>query len=196
MRCSTGKPFAITFADRSLYDLDAALAALRTNDDGVAFIVERQTGWLVAASVANQTTTTGPGVNEWTNQPEIVPQRVGAVNASNPSIAAAMALVNAAPDGATEPDFGAELIVVSERYAPLRGVDWLLVVAVPSELIVGGVRAAKEKAITSFVVVLVLSFILSVALVYIVVWRRLDRHFRDHYSQLPPSSGTEFASAR
>lgn len=156
------KPFAITFADRSLYDLDAALSALRTNDDGVSFIVERRAGFLVAASVANQTTTTGPGVNEWTNKPEIVPQRVGAVNASDPTIVAAMQMVTAAaPDYVLTPDFSAPLLVTVERFAPMRGVDWLLVVAIPSETIVGQLADAKTKIIVVFLVVIFVSVLLA-----------------------------------
>lgn len=170
VRCRTGKPFAIAFADRALPDLDAALAALRVSAEGVSFIVERQTGLLVAASVANQTSTAKPGINEWTKKPELVPERVAAVNAPDATIAAAAAVVvAAAPDYSIPVDFSAPLLVTAERFAPMRGVDWLLVVAIPSDLIVGGVREVKTKSIVVFVVVVALSVLLAGAITFLCV---------------------------
>ena len=162
------KPFALVFAERSLHELDAALAALRNNDEGVSFIVERTSGLLIAASVANQTQNAKG-------------ERVAASNARDATIVKAMALVVAAKNATVAADFNGELLVSVERFAPVRGVDWLLVVAVPTDLLVGSVRNANKKSIAIFVAVLVISVVAAVASTYFLVTRPL-RRLREFYT--------------
>lgn len=149
VRCN-GKPYALVFASRSIAHLDAALAAQRADNDGLAFVIERVTGLLVAASVANQTHV--PGTET----------RVAARNASDPRIRAAAAYLQSDGFGYARaertPEIDDELYVTASLYAPVRGIDWLLVVAVDSNKITGpfaNAEAARATVIAVFVLLVV-----------------------------------------
>ena len=166
---TASKPFAVVFAERSLRELDVALAALRNNDEGVSFIVERQSGALVASSVANQTQNAKG-------------ERVGAINATDATIAKAMKQVVAAKSSTLEADFNGDLLVSVESFKPVRGVDWLLVVAVPTNLLVGAVRSATQKSVAIFVSILIVSIVAAAGTTYYCVTRPL-RRVREAYTR-------------
>ena len=124
-----GQPYALVFASRTIAQLDYALRAQRASNDGIAFVVERTTGLLVASSVQNQTHVPGTDM------------RVAAVNATDARIRDAATYLPA--DGAgygaagVQPEPDDPLYVSAVAYAPARGIDWLLVVAVDAQSVAG-----------------------------------------------------------
>lgn len=177
VRCE-GKPFALVFTSRSIGQLDAALAAQRVDNNGVAFVVERATGMLVAASVANQTHVPGTDL------------RVAADNATDARIRAAAdylepAGVGYAPIPRT-PAIDDDIYVTVTVYQAAPGVDWLLVVAVDSKTIKGpfaNADAARAGVIVVFIV-LVLATALGTFFCVTLPVRRMLSSSRGQRSQL------------
>lgn len=177
VRCDK-KPYALVFTSRSVAQLDVALSAQRAGNDGVAFVIERTTGLLIAASVANQTHT--PGTDK----------RVAALNATDARIrTAAQYLTRIGGEYARamhSPEIDDKMYVTSTLYAPVRGVDWLLVVAVDSSNITGplGSAAAINATVIVVFVVLVLATALGTFFCVTLPVRRMLSSKRGQGSQL------------
>lgn len=181
VRCGIGgKPYALVFASRSIAQLDAALAAQRADNAGVAFVIERTTGLLIAASVANQTHV--PGTET----------RVAARNATDVRIRDAALYLQTETNGtgyarvAHKPEIDDAVYVTALPYAPARGVDWLLVVAVDSRNITGpfgDATTARASVLAIFVVLVVVTALGTFFCVTLPV-RRMLTSARGQRSQL------------
>jgi hypothetical protein len=132
VRCDN-KPYALVFVSRSVTQLDLALDAQRSSDKEVAFVVERDTGLLVFASVANQTSVDGA--------------RVKATNATNPLIRQAATFLKTPVRSLDD-----KIYVSVTPFAPARGVDWLLVVAADATTVT---QPLEEDAATTRTIVIV-----------------------------------------
>jgi hypothetical protein len=152
VRCNQ-KPYALVFASRSTAHLDIALAAQRQQQDDVAFIIERDTGLLVAASIANQTHGVGSDV------------RVSITNATDARIReSANYLVRNA--GSYEPLMrkpapGDKLFVTVKPYAPVRGIDWLLIVATDASKLIEPIEQDVDTTRTTVIVTVVVTVLLA-----------------------------------
>lgn len=152
VRCG-GRPYALVFASRTIAQLDAALRTQRATNNGVAFVVERATGLLVAASIANQTHVLGTEA------------RVPALNASDARIRDAAAYLRTEGAGFlrtnTDPALDDPLYVSAVPYAPARGIDWLLVVAVDAHIIAGPLGDTVTTARTVAAVIVVAAALIT-----------------------------------
>lgn len=164
IRCGSasnnGAPLALTFASRTIAQLDAVLAdtearALRNGTAAsnalVTFVYERATGLLVTTSVANQSHVMPSGGGE--------PMRVAAVNASNVLIREAAKMLGTigtvSPILLHEASIDKPYYVAAVRYAPARGIDWIVVVAAERATIVGELEhLVMQMRISAAVVVI------------------------------------------
>ena len=173
IRCGSasnnGAPLALTFASRTIAQLDAVLAdtearALRNGTVGssalVTFVYERETGLLVTTSVANQShvmPSGGGGGGE--------PMRVAAVNASNVLIREAAKMLGAigpnSPLLLHQASIDKPYYVAAVRYAPARGIDWIVVVAAERTAIVGELEHLVMQMRISVAVVVISFAIIS-----------------------------------
>jgi hypothetical protein len=165
VRCD-GKPYALVFASRSIEHLNLALAAQRNGNaargDNVAFIIERTTGLMIAASVANQTHL--PGTDK----------RIKAFDAPDARIRQATAylveeIAGAYSNAPRQPKFEDELYVSSMPYAAAPGIDWLLVVATDSSKIKAPLQQDATATLTTVIVVVVLTTLLSGLVTFLLV---------------------------
>lgn len=157
-----GMPFALVFVSRTVAQLDLELNAQLGQSDSVAFVIERDTGLLVAASALNQT---------HLRDSEL---RVHASNATNRLIREAVAQLTPAPAGgyattSKKPEFSDKLYVSVTLFAKYRGVDWLLIVATDPTTIKKPIEDDSAVTLTTVVVTVVITILLVGLVTFLLV---------------------------
>ncbi len=159
------RPFALVFASRTIGQLEEALIAERANASGVTFIVERTTGLMVAASVANQSYVDGGKA------------RPVATNATNAMIREAASMLAGA--ASRRGSFQDRLFVSATPYAPARGIDWIVVVAIETDAVVAAVQGAAFNLKLASALVAVGAIIFAAIGSYVCITRPLQRIARE-----------------
>jgi hypothetical protein len=164
--------YAAVFAEQSLAKLDRALESLAgspdsaTNTTIIVLIVERATGFLVSASVPNQT------------QHVVAPTQIDRVhfaNASDERVRAVAQTMGGRTDNVTDPAGTSwtegDYWVTAVPYG--RGVDWVLIAAFPQATFLQALYSASSLSIGLSMGVIVIVAAVSPLLAYFCVARPL-----------------------
>jgi hypothetical protein len=158
-------PYALTYAEKSLSQLDAFLAALDIASDGAVFLVETSTDLLVATSLSGQTLRQEPHSES--------PSRVQSRNASSLLIRRSAQMVLARLDGQWDnlrDELGfmeGETFINAVRYRTASNdVDWVAVLAIPATTFVQQLIGSAVLAQLIAVAFALLGALMNAMLIY------------------------------
>ena len=164
--CDNATSYAAVFAEQSLAKLDRALESLAGNASLMVLIIERTTGYLVSASVPNQT--------QHVVSTDLI-ERVHILNASDASVRSVAQILGGRVDNVTnatgvswtESDYWTTAVPYN------RGVDWVLVAAFPQASFLEALYGASSLSIGFSMGVVLLVAAVSPLMAYFCVARPL-----------------------
>lgn len=168
-RRPNGQVYGLTFAEKSLKTVDNYFQNLALENNGVAFIFERQSGLMITASVPGQTTTENPDGSARRLEVDKVPNLM--ISAAGKSILSYYGTF------ANTSDYGniqiGDLLVGVNSYRT-NGIDWIVAIVVPENEIFSAVRHFSAVALVTSCLFLVL-VIAVVAIVSVLISRHIKK---------------------
>jgi hypothetical protein len=178
--------YAITRSEKKLCQLDDFMANLYVAEDGVAYIIETYTGYLVSSTVKNETVADGKRVNcTQANDPLI---RKSALYLEKHAQGVNMSWYHFRRQESIHED---GMIMVARRvYA--EGIDWVIVLAIAEKDFFGKIYRSKDHSLIFFAAMTVISLalvVISTNLCFSKPLRKLVLGLRTRSQRNPDSIG-------
>jgi hypothetical protein len=163
-------PYVLTFAEKSLAQLDQFMSQLTVGKSGLAYVIERKPGYLITSTIQNQTQ------NITFENGQMVISRVAAVQAQDDMIRRAANFLGNLSNFIGENQWTNNgLSITATQYGKINGLDWVIITVIPRDDFIGGIRGKSIGAAIGASITVLVIIVLTIAIMFILISKPLKK---------------------